>query len=271
MSAEVGRGVGRLALTVAYDGGPFAGWQLQPDQPTVQGELERALGAVAGQPVRVMGSGRTDAGVHALGQVCHLDDPVGLPVERLPQALNAHLPGAIRVRAARPVPDEFHALHSARRKTYVYQLHLTRAAGGQRAVEAALPPHRRGTFHAVRADIDVAAMRRAASALVGRHDFTALSKAMPPERSTIKTVRSVRVLRMSRGLRLVVTGDGFLYGMVRLMAGLLVEVGRGRRAAADVPALLAARDRDRAPASLPARGLFLWRVDYPPEVFRVLD
>jgi len=253
----------RRALLLAYDGGAYAGWQLQPDQPTVQGSLEAALAALFRQPVRVSGSGRTDAGVHALGQVAHFDDPHGLPPERLAAAVNSLLPADIRVRRAMVVPPDFHALHSAIGKTYLYQLHFSPASGGARAALASLPPHRRLTFHAVRGDLDLGAMRHAARMLCGTHDFTALSKAMVDGRGTVKTLSSLRVLRIPGGARVFATADGFLYGMVRLLAGLLVEVGRGRRSPEDVPALLAAADRSRAPAQLPARGLFLWKVRYP--------
>jgi len=264
VSAGPGAPAGRRrALLLAYDGEAYAGWQLQPGLPTVQGALEAALEQLVRQPVRIFGSGRTDAGVHALGQVAHFDDPRGLPPERLAAALNGRLPPDIRVRLAVPVAPDFHALHSATGKTYVYQLHLSPPAGGSRAALAALPPHRRRTFHAVRADIDVQAMRAAARLLCGRHDFTALSKAMAEGRGTVKTLRAVRVLHVPRGLRIVATADGFLYGMVRMIAGLLVEVGRGRRASGQVRELLASRDRSLGPPLLPAHGLFLWRVRYP--------
>lgn len=227
--------------------------------------MEAALARLVGTPIRVVGSGRTDAGVHALGQVAHLDLELPWQPARLRGALNAALPDEIRVRAARQVPQSFHALHSALAKTYVYQLHLSPELGGERSILRSLPPHRRRSFHAVRADLDLAAMRQAAAALVGSHDFTVLSKAMPAERSTLKTVQAVRLLRLPRGLRLVVTGEGFLYGMVRLMAGLLVEVGRGRRSPEQVPGLLARADRSEQPPSLPAHALHLLRVDYPAE------
>ena len=252
---------GRRALRLAYDGTRYAGWQVQPGLPTVQGELEAALQRLLGRPVRVTGSGRTDAGVHALGQVAHFDDPRGLPLERLALALNAHLPPDVRVLRAAAVPDGFHARHDARDKTYVYQLHLP---GGRQSPPGRLdlPPERRLAWHAAGGALDVAAMRRAAAQLVGTHDFTALSKRMDDDRGTRRRVDAVRVLRAPRGLRICATADGFLYGMVRLLAGLLLEVGRGRRSADDVPALLAAADRSRSPPSLPARALCLWRVRY---------
>ena len=258
-------GPGRRCLTLAYDGADFSGWQVQPGRPTVQGVVEQALSEVTGEAIRVQGAGRTDAGVHALGQVCHFDEPRGLGAERLFGALSALLPEAVRPVDLASAPQDFHALHSAWLKTYVYRLHLSRVRGGKRAVERSVPPLRRRTHHSVRDDLDLPAMRRAAAALVGTHDFTALSKAMPTGRTTIKTVRHVRLLRMPRGLAIVVTGEGFLYGMVRLMAALLVDVGQGRRTAAGVPRLLEGRDRAVAPALLPAHGLVLGRVHYRPD------
>lgn len=253
---------GRRRLTVAYDGAPFFGWQAQPDRPTVQGELERALAVVLQRPVPVRGAGRTDTGVHALGQVAHFDDPVGHEPARWERSLNGLLPAAIRVRDVLVAAPSFHATHDARARTYVYQLHLADGAVGRRAARLRLPPHRRATFDAVPAAIDISRMRAAAARLVGRHDFVALSRAMDPERTTVRTLLAVRVLAIPRGLRVVVTGDGFLYGMVRILTALLVEVGLGRRDPQDVDRLLASRDRSLAPGSLPPHGLFLWRVTY---------
>jgi tRNA pseudouridine38-40 synthase len=252
----------RRRLTVAYDGTDFRGWQVQPGRRTVQGCLEDALARVVGAPVRVVGAGRTDAGVHALAQVAHFDDPGSLAPERLMAALNARLPPDVRVRDVREADPGFHALGSARDETYVYQLHLVARGAGPGHPSTGLPPLRRRTFHAIAADADVAAMRSAARLLCGRHDFTALSKAMPPGRNPVKTVTALRVLRIPHGLRLVATADGFLYGMMRLLSGLLVQVGAGRRRPEDVLGLLAAADRSRAPPSLPAHGLLLLRVRY---------
>jgi tRNA pseudouridine38-40 synthase len=257
---------GRRALRLSYDGSRYAGWQVQPERPTVQGELEAALARLLGAPVRVTGSGRTDAGVHALGQVAHFDDPRGMPVERLALALNAVLPDDIRALQAAAVRPDFHARHDARDKSYVYQIHVP---GGrdQPAGRFELPVARRGSFHASAGPLDVRAMRAAAAQLVGRHDFTALSKRMDDDRTPVRTLRSLRVLRVPHGVRVVATADGFLYGMVRLLAGLLLDVGRGKRAPDSVPALLTSADRARAPPSLPPQGLFLWRVRYGGDPF----
>jgi tRNA pseudouridine38-40 synthase len=254
----------RRRLTVAYDGGAYSGWQVQPGRRTVQGEIEGVLARVLGRQVRVTGSGRTDAGVHALGQVAHFDDPRDLPPARLLASLNALLPSDIRARELQVAAKDFHALHSAHAKTYFYNLHLSEARGGQRAVAASLPPVRRATFHPVPGGLDVGAMRRAAGLLTGTRDFTAFSKAMEPGRGTVKSLRAVRVLRIPRGVRVFATADGFLYGMMRMLCGVLVEAGRGRLSPRDVQELLAAGDRSRAPPLLPAHALFLWKVRYAP-------
>jgi len=253
----------RRRLVLAYDGTDFAGWQVQPDRRSVQGTVQSALGKLFEEAVAVQGSGRTDAGVHALGQVAHFDDPKGWPLGRLEGALGGTLPADVRVLRVEDVPADFHALRSARRKSYVYQFWRSAARGGKRALLSSVPPLLRRTHLACRADLDLAAMRRAAAALRGTHDFTTLSKAMPEWRSTLKRVDAVRLLQDRHILRLVVTGEGFLYGMVRLMGGLLLAVGEGSRSPEEVPSLLKARDRALAPASLPAHGLLLWRVDYP--------
>jgi len=249
-------------MTVAYDGGAYSGWQLQSDVPTVQGRLEDALKQLLGTSVRVTGSGRTDAGVHALGQVAHFDDAAGTPLERLQGGINGLLPPDIRVRELCAVPEDFHSLYSARDKTYVYQLHLPGTGGVARQRGAALTPMRRRTFHIVRSPLDVETMRAGAAHLVGRHDFLTFSKAMPEGRTTIKQLDALRVLHVPHGLRIVATGDGFLYGMVRLLAGVLLDVGRGRIEPARIPELLSACDRSSASPSLPAHGLLLWRVRY---------
>lgn len=254
----------RRAMVLAYDGAGYSGWQRQPGVPTLQETVEQALERILEAPVGVHASGRTDAGVHALGQVAHFDDPSDRDPESLREVLNAVLPTAIRVRRLLAVPATFHARGATRNKTYLYHWHLSDEPGGRRALERSVPPLRRHAFLGVRADLDLEAMRAAARHLVGTHDFTALSKTMPAARGSVRTVTSVRLLRLPRGLRMAVTGEGFLYGMVRMMGGLLLDVGEGRRSPDDVPGLLAAADRSRAPPSLAAHGLVLWRVRYGP-------
>lgn len=238
-------------LVLAYDGAGFRGWQRQTEGDTVQGALEAALARIVGGEVVVRGAGRTDAGVHALGQVAAVDATTRLGAAELRRALHALLPDAIRVVDAREVERAVDPRREARRKTYLYQLH----------VGDFVPPERRRTFVAAGPRLDVAAMRKAAALLVGEHDFTSFARAQATRRGAVRRLHAVRVQRIPRGVRLFFTGSGFLYNMVRTLAAALVEAGRGRCAPEAVASMLAARDRSAAPATLPARGLFLWRVD----------
>ncbi|MEZ5963374.1 MAG: tRNA pseudouridine(38-40) synthase TruA [Planctomycetota bacterium] len=247
----------RVLLTVAYDGTSLAGWQRQVGQDTVQEHLENAFATLCGGRVCVEGAGRTDAGVHALRQCAHVDLPRPWRMQDLVRAVNAHLPAAVAVRAARPVPASFHARFSAAGKRYVYRF-LT---GPER------PVHLRGFFAWSWRPLDVAAMRAGAAHLVGEHDFAsfATNPGYPRKHGTVRRIDHLHVVRHRRGVDVAVQGNGFLYNMVRTIAGCLRDVGLGRRPAADLAAILAARDRRAASATLGPQGLFLTRVLYPSE------
>jgi len=242
----------KVKLTIRYDGSEFLGWQRQPGKRTVQGVLERAVVEVTQQRSAVHGSGRTDAGVHALGQVAHFATACQLPPDVLVRALNANLPADVAVYAAADVAAEFHARKSARRKTYVYQF----------AITADRHPLLRHHFHHLRTWPEVDAMRSVAARLVGRHDFRSFATEGHLLDDAVRHLMSLRVLCAKDRLRLFATGDGFLQHMVRTIAGLLLRVGTGRETSEGAMEILEARDRRRAPAALPANALFLWRVDY---------
>ncbi|MEM9185754.1 MAG: tRNA pseudouridine(38-40) synthase TruA [Planctomycetota bacterium] len=243
----------RLKLTVAYDGTDFAGWQHQPSERTVQGVLESAWHAITGEAVGVTASGRTDAGVHAEGQVVGVATRTGIAPEQLRRALNAKLPDDVVVRLVESAPDSFHATHDALRKTYRYQVHNSR----QRPLF-----DRRYVWHVPTADLDAAAMGQGGAALVGRYDFACFESAGSERSSTVRTVTRLNVARSGDRVDIEVTGDGFLYNMVRAIAGTLVEVGRGARPAAWVAEVLASRDRSAAGPTAPASGLVLQSVEY---------
>ncbi|TAH34971.1 MAG: tRNA pseudouridine(38-40) synthase TruA [Planctomycetota bacterium] len=248
----------RLALLLAYDGRGFHGFQRQAGFPSVQEELERAWSAVTGERAVVHGSGRTDTGVHAWGQVAHLDTVAKLPVERVAPALNAYLPNEVVVRAAAAAAPQFHARASAIGKRYVYLL----AVGSQR------PLLRAGWVGWERAaSLDLAAMRAGARHLLGRQDFSAFAAAGRTSRTSVRTLRCAHLRRVRGGLMLAFEADGFLYKQVRNMVGALQEVGRGRRAPEWIAALLASGDRRKAAATAPAVGLYLWRVRYAADPF----
>ncbi len=252
-----------IKLTLAYDGTAYVGWQRQARGRSIQGELEQALAAIEGRPVAVAGAGRTDAGVHALGQVASLRLAHGIETPALVRALNAKLPPDIRLLAAETVAADFHARYAARRKTYRYHL----AAG-----PVADPFARRYAWH-VREPLDVGAMRAAAARLRGRRDFAAFQAVGSEVASTVRTLHSVAITPGSPAfeapppaaapaLTIDVGGDGFLRHMVRIIVGTLVAVGAGRVPASGIGAIVASRARERAGPTAPPHGLFLVAVDY---------
>jgi tRNA pseudouridine38-40 synthase len=246
----------RLKLVVAYDGAPFAGWQSQKNGEAVQDHLERAFAAVVGAPVRVHGAGRTDAGVHALEQVAHVDLPDrSLAAAQWPAALNASLASTIRVLRCTYVSANFHARFSAKGKLYRYRIWNDRI----------LPPLEVGRAWLVAAPVDFDVMAGEARAFVGRHDFAsfAANRGKPTD-DTIRTIASMRLRRSGRLLTIDVSGEGFLYKMVRLMVGALVRAGRDPQCAGEIAARLRQPAQAFAAARFvaPAAGLILVRVRY---------
>ncbi len=243
----------RYSLLVTYDGAAYAGWQVQPHQPTVQGELEAALSRLAGASVKLHASGRTDQGVHAVGQMAHVDLPFALPSDNLARALNALLPPAIRVLRARPVSRSFHARRSAVRKEYRYFIWNDKV----------ISPFLRLYRTHVRMPLDVRAMQSAAAILVGRHDFAAFTA--NPNREVETTRRHVMKLTVSRkGSEIVIRAqsDGFLYKMVRSLAGFLIRVGEGAVLPEEARCILRSKIRTARVPTAPPQGLFLWKVWY---------
>jgi len=243
----------RFCFRVAYDGTAYAGWQIQPGQATIQQVLQDAFADLTGASVKVHGSGRTDAGVHAAGQVMHVDTALALPPVAIVRALNVRLPRAIRILDAAQVDDAFHARKSAVAKEYRYFIYQG---------DIMLPHLRLYRAHVHRV-LDVAAMRQALAVLQGRHDFASFSA--NPDREVETTVRTIGAATLlADGPELVISlcGDGFLYKMVRSITGWLIRVGRGEVAAADTQAVLDSRLRTAAVPTAPPQGLFLWRVMY---------
>lgn len=243
-----------LKLTLAYEGTAYAGWQIQPDQPTLQAALEKALHRVTGEAVRVLASGRTDAGVHALGQVVGCATNGRLANDRLQSALNAVLPPDMRVLRIETAVTGFHAIRDAVSKRYRYVI--------QDGDVGDLFLRRYCWF--VPGSLDEHAMHRAAQPLVGTHDYSSFEASGAPRCSSIRTVRELTVAREAGAATITVEieADGFLYNMVRNIVGTLVEVGKGRQAEGWAATVLAAGDRRKAGRTAPARGLFLVHVDY---------
>ncbi len=250
-------------LVLCYDGTPFDGWQVQPGRTTVQGELARAIRRVTGEQTLPQGSGRTDAGVHALAQVASVPLRAPIPPRNLARALNNILPPSIRMLSAAPAAPGFHARHSALRKTYEY-----------RVFQGALcPPWLAPYVYSFTFPIDLHAMQRAAAALLGTHDFASFQAQDPDQatrspaagtRTTMRTLLHSAWEQPSPDMLVYrVTGSGFLHHMVRNLVGTMLEVGRGHRSAASMLTILDARARFAAGATAPASGLWLHSVEYP--------
>ena len=245
-----------IKLTLAYDGTAYAGWQVQPGQNTVQDVLETAIEKITGEQLRAIASGRTDAGVHALGQVVGFRSETHLPPDVIRRALNAELPRDIAVLDAAHAADDFHPIRDAVRKRYRYVIH----DGPIRDV------FRRRYCWQYNSRLDAAAMSRAARALVGTHDFSSFETTGAERKDSIRTVYELQV-EQGRGaqkdlITIEVEADGFLYNMVRAIVGTLVEVGRAAQDESWVAEVLAAADRRAAGPTAPPQGLFLVRVDY---------
>ncbi len=241
-----------VKLTLEYDGTRYVGWQVQPNGPSIQSEVERALATLHHAPRRVTGAGRTDAGVHALGQVASFAEPAPLPLDAYLKGMNALLPADIAVRAASLEPDGFDARRSARGKRYRYRIVNARTRA---------PLSRLQSWQVFR-PLDLAGMRRAAAPLLGRHDFAAFQAADCASTHAVRELRRLDVLSQGDELAVVVEATAFVKHMVRNIVGTLVEVGLGRRDAASIPALLEGRDRTKAGRTAPPQGLCLEEVFY---------
>ncbi len=247
-----------LKLILSYDGADFSGWQVQPDSPTVQGTLASAIGRITGEKVSHQGSGRTDAGVHALGQVATFVTESSVPSENFVKALNDILPASVRVLEVSEMPPEFHARHSAQAKTYRYRIYR----------ESICPPFLARYVWHYPYRLDEEAMIAAAARVVGEKDFTSFA-AVDPERgragepvSNVRTIFSSMWHRSGEELIYTVRGSGFLHHMVRNLLGTFILVGRGTLQVQDITRILEARDRSAAGATAPASGLYLVDVEY---------
>jgi len=247
------KGLRRLAIWVEYDGAEFQGWQVQPGARTVQGELERALSILCGEEIRIVGSGRTDSGVHALGQVAHFDTRSGIELLKIRLGAGGLIGKDLAVLDCREAAD-FHAQHDALGKTYRYRILNRRAPS---------PLRRARTWH-LRAPLDVERMREAAAFLAGEHDFAAFCREQGRPASTVRRLDRLEVRREEDEVVIEAAGNGFLRHMVRTIAGTLAQAGRGDRTPESVRRALESLDRTQAGPTAPPQGLYLVSVDYGP-------
>lgn len=253
---ETGSTKKRVMLTVAYDGTAYHGWQVQPNVVTVEGVLNQTLSALLKEDVRVIGASRTDTGVHALGNIAVFDTTARMPAEKFSYALNQRLPEDIRIQKSQEVPLDFHPRHQNSQKTYEYKIYN----------DTFMQPVYRLYAHFFYGSLDLGKMREAASFLVGEHDFKSFCSVNTVAETTVRTIYAIEILREECLVKIRVTGSGFLYNMVRIIAGTLLEVGRGMIQAEEIPAILQACDRTKAGPTAPACGLMLLSYQYTDDV-----
>ncbi|EKN69140.1 tRNA pseudouridine synthase A [Neobacillus bataviensis LMG 21833] len=243
----------RYKCIITYDGSGFSGYQVQPNKRTVQSVLEAVLAKMhKGNPIKVLGSGRTDAGVHAKGQVIHFDSPLLIPEERWETALNSMLPEDISVRSVMKVESSFHARFDAVGKEYRYVLHLS----------AQRDPFQRNYACRYPYPLNLEDMQAASKYFLGSHDFTSFCSAKTEVADKIRTIEAIDFMIEDDHLTLRFVGDGFLYNMVRILVGTLLAVGSGDFLPEDMPVILEKKDRRVAGKTAPANGLYLWEVFY---------
>ena len=251
-----------ILLTIEYDGTNFSGWQRQPEVRTVQGTLEEALSRVCGTPIQINGTSRTDAGVHALGQRASFAGDFGIPMDRIKLAVNNMLDGGmnrrtkcsdVRITDVQEMPEDFHARFDSKGKKYRYVI--------DRGDEADI--FRRNYCYHVKSSLDVDAMRKGAGFIVGTHDFACFQAAGGNVReTTVRTVHSLEIIEKGDELLIEISGDGFLYNMVRIIVGTLVEVGQGRIEPGKIEKIIEGCDRQNAGHTAPAEGLYLVEIYY---------
>jgi tRNA pseudouridine38-40 synthase len=243
----------RYKCVISYDGSSFSGYQVQPGKRTVQSELEAVLAKMhKGEPVKVSGSGRTDAGVHAKGQVIHFDSPLPIPEQKWVIALNSMLPEDIAVRSVEKVSENFHARFDAEGKEYRYVIFLSKIRD----------PFQRKFAYQYPYPLDMEAMKEASRYLLGTHDFTSFCSAKTEVADKVRTIEKIDFTIEGQLLTIRFSGNGFLYNMVRILVGTLLEAGAGERSPKDIPDIIAKKDRSSAGKTAPAHGLYLWEVFY---------
>ena len=242
-----------IKLTIEYDGKDFNGWQIQPNKLNIQGTIEEAIKRITGEEIDLMASGRTDAGVHAFGQVANFKTNSNIPIEKIPIAINTNLKKSIRIVDAQEVDERFHSRLSCKRKTYRYVINCGKYESAiYRNLETYVP-----------FKLDVKKMQEAAKYFEGEHDFKAFKASGTSSKSSVRTIYKANVIPQKNDrIFIELTGNGFLYNMVRIIAGTLVEVGEEKIEPDRIPEIIDSKNRENAGKTLPAKGLFLLNVEY---------
>ena len=242
----------RIRLRVAYDGTNYSGWQIQPNAPTIEKKLDEAIYALTGENVHVTGASRTDAGVHALGNVAVFDTASNIPADKFTYALNRYLPEDIIIQQSDEVESDFHPRHCDTKKTYCYRILNT---------QFGIPQKRNYTWN-VAGNIDIEKMKTAAQYLIGEHDFKSFCATAAVVETTVRTIYELTVSRQEDIITIRVTGNGFLYNMVRIIAGTLLQAGMGMIEPEEIKTILAAKERSAAGPTAPAQGLTMIGIEY---------
>lgn len=241
-----------IKLTIEYDGKPYNGWQKQPNKPNIQGEIERAIYNITKEEVDLIGSGRTDAGVHALGQVANFKTNSNIPIEKLALAINSQLKNSIIIKKAEEVDERFHSRYNAKHKTYRYIINNSPCGTAiYRNLEYCFP-----------IKLDVAKMQEAAKYFEGEHDFKAFKSSGTSAKNSVRTIYNASVKQEGEKIIIELTGNGFLYNMVRIISGTLLDVGLQKIKPEEIKNIIEEKDRQKAGKTLPAHGLYLVEVKY---------
>ena len=241
-----------IKLTIEYDGKDFKGWQKQPNKLNIQGEIEKAIENITGEKVELIASGRTDAGVHAMGQVANFKTNSNMPIEKIPIAINSQVKNSIRIQNAEEVDENFHSRVNCKKKTYRYVVDNSKYGSAI---------YRNISYH-MPIKLDVEEMKKAIKYFEGEHDFKAFKSSGTSSKSSVRTIYKADIITEGTNIAIDLTGNGFLYNMVRIIAGTLVDVGLGKIKPDDIPEIIASKDRTKAGKTLPPHGLMLLNVVY---------